>query len=78
MLNKANIDTVFTAFDLNKDGFIDMSELRRIFEDKNKSKEEELGSSVKCSDEEDRQIWKDIIKEVDKDNDGKISKNEFS
>jgi len=58
-----DIQQAFKAFDLNKDGFIDGSELKTVLE--------RLGEKLTESE------VADIIKDADKDNDGKLNFNEF-
>ena len=64
-MTKQNIDIAFKMFDENKDGKISISELKRVFK------------SSMVSNDEDKQVWEQIISEVDKDGDDEISYDEF-
>jgi len=62
MLSKANLIQAFRAFDQNGDGYIVASEIKTL-----------LGIGQEYSEE----TWAEIISEIDKNKDGKISFSEF-
>lgn len=66
LINKDNIDAIFNMLDSNGDGEIDMKELKENFRG---SGPEESGNEA---------IFEQIIKEVDQNNDGLISVEEFN
>jgi len=64
VLSKENLDTVFKIFDKDGDGYLDVKEIREIFNGNAKMKIEES-------------VWIEMINEVDHIADGKISLTEF-
>jgi calcium-dependent protein kinase len=62
MMNKNKLKLAFEAFDINKDGFITISELKEL-----------LGNEMGMEEE----VWQHIFNEVDINNDGKIDLQEF-
>jgi len=64
LLNKKNIEAAFNIIDTDGSGEITLDELKAAFETGNSS-------------HKDQGLWKSIMKEVDKDGDNKISKDEF-
>lgn len=65
LLNKSNIDAAFNIIDSDGSGQITMEELKAAFQ-------------TSASTKKDQELWENIMKEVDKDGDNKISKVEFS
>ena len=59
------MDRAFCIFDSDGNGFVSRAELKRVFE----------GGSLTTGHSE--ELWDAIIEEVDKDNDGMISREEF-
>ena len=64
LLNQKNIKSAFELIDTDNSGFLTVEELKAAFEPEGHEKAGEL--------------WEDIMFEVDKDNDNKISYKEFS
>lgn len=62
LLNKDNIQSMFQLFDTNNDGSISMQELEQLF----------------CDTPKHKKVLEEIMTEVDKDNDGVISFEEFN
>lgn len=62
LLNRANLEAAFSAFDQDKSGKISIEELRAL-----------LGAGVETK----NTLWQDLIREVDLDGDGQIDLNEF-
>jgi len=63
LFNKQNLEKAFKLFDQNNDGKITSEEIKNILGD-------EFG-------DEDDNIWKEILSEVDYNNDGCITFDEF-
>jgi calcium-dependent protein kinase len=62
LLNKNKLELAFQAFDLTKDGFINLEELKEM-----------LGNDINVTEE----VWQQIFNEVDINCDGKIDFDEF-
>ena len=65
LLSTENLQNAFKLFDEDGDGYISKEEIKKVFGGEN------------VSAERGDQTWDDIMREVDKDNDGKISFAEF-
>ena len=66
MVKKENVNRLFSLLDANGDGSIELDELKNIFDYKEKE----------CSSSEER-AWAFVMAQVDADDDGTISKEEF-
>ena len=65
LMTKENIDIAFKMFDKNGDGKISVKELKQVF-----------NSSV-LNNRSDKEVWEQLISEIDKDGDNEISQEEF-
>ena len=65
LLTKANIEHMFQLFDSDKDGFITMSELKKVF------------STSRQNNPESDYFLLDVLRDVDVDGNHKISFEEF-
>ena len=68
ILSKENLDITFKIFDSDGNGKISVEELKAIFSG---------GTLVNEDSEETKSVWLKIMQEVDTDNDGNISYDEF-
>ena len=68
ILNKENVKMVFEMFDVNKDGKISVQELKSMFSEKSA-----LNHPIKGD-----KIINEVMREVDKDNNGYITYEEFN
>ena len=64
-MTKENVDIAFKMFDKNGDGKISVKELKQVF-----------NSSI-LSNRSDKEVWEQLISEIDKDGDNEISQEEF-
>ena len=65
LINEESINKLFKIFDLDGDGFIDMTELKTGFE------------SCYVNYDSDEAVWEQILAEADQNGDGVISPTEF-
>lgn len=68
MLSEENLRIAFTMFDKDGNGQISIDELRAVFH----------GGIVSALDDDDEEIWEQIMQEVDRNNDQVISYAEFN
>jgi calcium-dependent protein kinase len=61
LLSKEKLEKTFAMFDKDKSGTLDMGEIKQMF------------GGVDMADK----VWKEILKEVDDNGDGKVSFEEF-
>ena len=83
-MTKQNIKYAFKTFDINGDGLIDLNEFRSVLPKNQKRDSEDLeDNSTQMETLEESlvnqdKIWIEILDEVDINNDGQISFEEFS
>ena len=71
LLNKKNLETAFKIFDSDGNGQITMDELKAVFAGGQAADSQSSSSSKE-------NIWEQVMKEADKDNDNQISFTEFT
>ena len=64
-MTKENIDIAFKMFDKDSDGKISVKELKQVF------------NSNMISNVSDKEVWEQMVSEIDKDGNNEISQAEF-
>jgi calcium-dependent protein kinase len=77
LLSKAKLEGTFKLFDQDGDGYLTLTEFKELLNPEQFKFKKHMNSKGEIIDHTEDQIWKDIMGEIDKNQDGKVCLKEF-
>jgi len=77
MLSKARLETTFKLFDQDGDGFLVAEEFKEFLNPDQHKYKKHMNAKGELVEHDEEKIWADLMSQVDRNKDGKISLKEF-